>query len=52
MAITRVVLRPRIVLSCERQPPAEQIDDLHYIVHAECFIANSVKTERIVETSV
>ena len=52
LAITRVVLRPRVVFSGERQPTAEQIDDLHHIAHAECFIANSVKTERIVETSV
>ena len=52
LAITRVVLRPRVVFSGERQPTAEQVDELHHISHAECFIANSVKTERIVETSV
>ena len=52
LAITRVVLRPRIVFSGERQPMTEQVDELHHIAHAECFIANSVKTEIIVEPTV
>ena len=52
LAITRVVLRPRIVFSGERQPTTEQVDQLHHIAHAECFIANSVKTEIIVEPTV
>ena len=52
LAITRVVLRPRIVFSGERQPTTEQVDELHHIAHAECFIANSVKTEIVVEPTV
>ena len=52
LAITRVVLRPRVVFSGERQPTAEQVDELHHISHAECFIANSVKTEIVVEPAI
>ena len=52
LAITRVVLRPRIVFSGERQRTTEQVDELHHIAHAECFIANSVKTEIVVEPTV
>jgi organic hydroperoxide reductase OsmC/OhrA len=52
LAITRVVLRPRIVFSGERQPTTEQVDELHHIAHAECFIANSVKAEIVVEPTV
>ena len=50
LALTRVELRPRIVFSGERQPTTDQIDELHRISHAECFIANSVKTEVVVAT--
>ena len=52
LAITRVVLRPRIVFSGVRQPTTEQVDELHHIAHAECFIANSVKTEIVVEPTI
>jgi organic hydroperoxide reductase OsmC/OhrA len=44
MAITRVVLRPRI--TWEGAPPSvEQLDKLHHGAHDHCFIANSVTTE-------
>ena len=49
LAVTRVVLRPRIVFGGERQPTEEEVDQLHHIAHEECFIANSVKTEVVVE---
>ena len=49
LAVTRVVLRPRIVFGGGRQPTEEEVDQLHHIAHEECFIANSVKTEVVVE---
>ena len=49
LAVTRVVLRPRIVFGGEQQPTEEEVDQLHHIAHEECFIANSVKTEVVVE---
>ena len=45
MAMTIVTLKPRVVFSGDLTPTVEQIHALHYKAHAECFIANSVKTE-------
>ena len=48
LAITRVVLRPRIAFAGDA-PAAEQLAALHERAHAECFIANSVRTRVTVE---
>ena len=45
MAITRVILRPDVVFSGERMPSSEEIEEIHHRSHAECYIANSVKTD-------
>jgi len=52
LAITRVVLRPRIVFGGENQPDAAALEKLHHTAHDHCFIANSVKTEVTVEPPV
>jgi organic hydroperoxide reductase OsmC/OhrA len=49
MAITRVVLRPTIVWGGDA-PDAAAIDKMHHQAHGACFIANSVKTEVVVES--
>lgn len=49
MAMTRVTLRPKIHFSGAKQPTAEELDALHHKAHEECYIANSVKTEVVVE---
>ncbi|HZR79440.1 MAG TPA: OsmC family protein, partial [Chthoniobacterales bacterium] len=49
MAITRVILKPKIKWSGEKQPTAEELDKIHHAAHENCFIANSVKTEVTVE---
>jgi organic hydroperoxide reductase OsmC/OhrA len=50
LAMTRVVLRPRIAFG--GQPPDEaQLEKLHGKAHEHCFIANSVRTEIVVESS-
>jgi organic hydroperoxide reductase OsmC/OhrA len=46
--MTRVVLRPRIEWS-GRSPTAEEVADLHHRAHEACFIANSVKSEVVIE---
>ena len=46
--MTRVVLRPRIDWT-GRAPTAEELEDLHHRAHEECFIANSVKSEVVIE---
>jgi organic hydroperoxide reductase OsmC/OhrA len=44
IAITRVVLRPRIIWGGE-SPDPEKLDELHENAHKHCFIANSVTTK-------
>jgi organic hydroperoxide reductase OsmC/OhrA len=40
-----VTLRPEVVFAGERQPTRDGALQLHHRAHAECFIANSVKSE-------
>ena len=49
MAITRVTLRPSIRFSGDTMPAREDLDALHHAAHERCFIANSVKTEVVIE---
>lgn len=49
MGMTRVVLRPTVVFAGDKRPTAEDIERLHHAAHADCFIANSVTTEVVVE---
>ncbi len=49
MAVTRVVLRPKITFSGEKIPSADDVAGIHDKAHAGCFIANSVKTTVTVE---
>jgi organic hydroperoxide reductase OsmC/OhrA len=48
LAMTQVTLRP-VVTFTGAKPTAEQFTRLHHETHERCFIANSVKTEVIVE---
>ena len=50
MAVTRVWLRPAITWE-GTEPTAAELDHLHHEAHEECFIANSVKTEVVVEAA-
>jgi organic hydroperoxide reductase OsmC/OhrA len=50
MAITRIVLRPQIAFA-GRQPEAGELDRLHHEAHERCFIANSLKSEIVVEAA-
>jgi organic hydroperoxide reductase OsmC/OhrA len=46
--ISRVTLRPKVTFE-GRAPTAEELRALHHAAHEKCFIANSVKTEVVVE---
>lgn len=48
-AMTRIALRPDIGFSGARQPDAGELAALHHAAHAQCYIANSIKTEIVVE---
>ena len=45
MAMTVVTLQPAVRFSGDRLPTDDEIAVMHHEAHAECFIANSVKTE-------
>jgi organic hydroperoxide reductase OsmC/OhrA len=49
LAITRVTLRPQLKFSGDKQPAAEEIEEMNHMAHEQCFIANSVKTEITIE---
>ena len=49
LAITRVELHPKLKFSGDNQPAEKDIEEMHHFAHANCFIANSVKTEVTVE---
>jgi len=46
--ISSVVLNPQIVYSGEKRPTLADEEQLHDLAHAQCFIANSVKSEVVV----
>jgi organic hydroperoxide reductase OsmC/OhrA len=48
VAVTRVTLHPVITFAGEA-PDEAALDRLHHLSHQECFIANSVTTEVVVE---
>ena len=49
LSMTRITLRPQTVWGGERTPGPEEIAALHRAAHDECYIANSLKGEVIVE---
>ena len=49
LAITRITLRPRIEFAGDRSPSAQELEALHHSAHDQCFIANSLKSEVVVE---
>ncbi len=44
LAMTLVTLRPAVRFSGDKRPDAAELARLHHQAHADCFIANSVKT--------
>ena len=49
LAVTQVVLRPRITFAEGKAPDAAGLTHLHEQAHTHCFIANSVKTAVTIE---
>jgi organic hydroperoxide reductase OsmC/OhrA len=49
LAITKVMLRPKLKWAGDKTPSADELDKMHHAAHENCFIANSVKTEVTVE---
>jgi organic hydroperoxide reductase OsmC/OhrA len=49
LAMTRVTLRPVVTFGGAKVPTREEVHDLHERAHRGCFLANSVKTDVVVE---
>ena len=47
--MTNVTLRPRVAFTGDKRPIADEVDALHHQAHEACYIANSVKTEVVIE---
>jgi organic hydroperoxide reductase OsmC/OhrA len=47
--VSKVTLRPRVAFSGAKQPSAADLAELHHHAHEECYIANSVLAEVVVE---
>ena len=50
LAITRIDLHPKIRFADGVEVNAQALDKMHHAAHEQCFIANSVKTEIVVNT--
>lgn len=48
LAVTRIVLDPRVSFGGSKVPSAAEIARLHESAHEHCFIANSVRTSIVV----
>ena len=48
MAMTTIALRPAIVFSGQ-QPSADELEAIHHASHDKCYVANSLKTDVVVE---
>ena len=46
--MSRVTLRPKVTFS-GAAPSAQELQALHHRAHEKCFIANSVKSEVVIE---
>ena len=47
--VRTVTLRPHIAWGGEKRPASADVERLHHAAHDQCFIANSVKTEIVVQ---
>lgn len=50
LAVTKVVLRPRIRFSGTSIPDAKKLEDLHAKAHRNCFVARSLACPVVVES--
>ncbi|WP_394780508.1 OsmC family protein [Undibacterium sp.] len=51
-AFTLITLRPHIVFSGAVQPSPEQLDELHHQAHDDCYIANTLACDIVVEAPI
>ncbi|MCU6432843.1 OsmC family protein [Undibacterium sp. Jales W-56] len=49
LAITKITLRPLVIFSGDRQATSEELAALHHQAHEECYIANSLRADIVIE---
>jgi organic hydroperoxide reductase OsmC/OhrA len=49
--LSLVTLRPHIDYSGQKLPSPADVEHLHHLAHEQCFIANSIKTQVVVENA-
>lgn len=49
LLISRITLRPKVEFSESERPADDELRSMHHSAHEECFIANSLKSEIVVE---
>ncbi|MFP3456993.1 OsmC family protein [Psychrobacter sp. SIMBA_152] len=49
VSMTKVILKPQVTFSGDKQPTMAQLEKMHDQAHELCFIANSVKTDVVTE---
>ena len=50
IAMTRITLRPEVKFGGGRRPTQDDIDRIHHDSHEQCFIANSLKSEIVLDS--
>lgn len=48
-AMTLITLRPAIAFSGERRPGRAELDAIHHDAHDQCYIANTIKADVVIE---
>ena len=48
--VSRIVLHPDVTFSGDKRPTEADVAGLHHKSHLECFIANSLRTEVVIDT--
>lgn len=51
IALTLISLRPQIVFSGAKLPSAEELAALHHQSHEDCYIANSLRADIVIEAA-
>lgn len=47
--MARITLQPRVTFSGDKMPTPDELADLHHRVHDDCFIANSILSQIVID---
>jgi organic hydroperoxide reductase OsmC/OhrA len=47
--VSKITLAPAITFGGDKRPTAEEIDALHHRAHEDCYIANSIRAEVVID---